>query len=176
MSLVLSQDGGEQVNGQESVYIDRGRWLYRFSLDSGVIAISRLRRSGQYLVSPEVWRCVAELGVSDVLIVPVPGGWQAFVELAEGRHRWALARRPTLDESEQGARHLLGTMADAIAGHAKLRPDRAGTPANNTIRLPGLPAEPAEDAVVEAALAQARAERQAEGWELVYNRERAHRA
>lgn len=162
------------MNGQESVYIDRGRWLYRFSLDSGTIAISRSRRSGQYLASPEVWRCVAEIGVSDVMVVPVSGGWQAFVELGEGRHQWALAQRPTLEEAERVARHVLATLADSIASCPRLQ---AAEPSAETgsFHLPGLPVSPVEDEAVETALAQARAQREAEGWELVYNRPRAHR-
>lgn len=164
------------MNGQESVYIDRGRWLYRFTLDAGSISISRSQRAGQYLAAPDVWRCVTEVGVTDVLIVPVAGGWQPFVELAEGRHRWALAQRATLAEAEQTAAHLLGVLADSISRNPKFQ-SANDAPANDAaaIRLPDVPAEPAESEAVEAALAHARAEREAWGWEMVYNRHRAPR-
>lgn len=164
------------MNGQESVYIDRGRWLYRFNLDAGAISISRSERAGQHLAAPDVWRCVAELGVSDVFVVAVPGGWQPFVELAEGRHRWALARRATLPDAEQTASHFLGLLADSIAHNAKFQsalsrgPDDAAA-----IRLPSVPREPLENDMVEVALAHARAERDAVGWETVYNRRRVAR-
>ena len=86
------------MNGESSVHIDRGHWLYRFALDAGNIAIYRARRAGQSLAPAEVWRCLAVLGVSDAFVVPVQGSWQPFIELADGRHRWALEKRPTLDE------------------------------------------------------------------------------
>lgn len=161
------------MNGQDSVHIDRGRWLYRFSLDDRNISITRAPRSGQHLGSPDVWRCVAEIGVNDAFIVPAPGGWQAFVELSEGRHRWALAVRPTLEEAEQSARYLLTTLADAVAHSPQFRD--AESTAVSAPSLPAPPPSPAESSEVEDALARARAERDAERWELVYNRPRAGR-
>lgn len=159
------------MNGQGSLYVDRGQWLYRFTLDSGSIAISRARRAGQYLVVPDVWRRVAELGVTDALIVSVNGSWQVFLELAEGRHRWALAPRGTLEEAEECARYVLMTLADSIAGNPRFQGPE-GTPASMA-KLPGLPGTPTEGQDVEEALAQARSQREADGWELVYNRPRA---
>ncbi len=75
------------MNGESSVHIDRGHWLYRFALDAGNIAIYRARRAGQSLAPAEVWRCLAVLGISDVFIVAVPGSCQPFIELGDGRHR-----------------------------------------------------------------------------------------
>lgn len=164
------------MNGQDSVYIDRGRWLYRFTLDAGAITISRAERSGQYLVAADVWRCVAEVGVSDVLIVPVPGGWQPFVELADGNQRWALAQRPTLEEAERTAAYVLATLAESIYHNSKFRTAREALAQDAAaIRLEGLPLEPAENEVVDEALSRAVEERDAKGWETVYNRQRALR-
>lgn len=82
------------MNGESSVHIDRGHWLYRFALDAGNIAIYRARRAGQSLAPAEVWRCLAVLGVSDAFVVPVQGSWQPFIELGDGRHRWPWKNGP----------------------------------------------------------------------------------
>jgi hypothetical protein len=165
------------VNGESSVHIDRGRWLYRFALDAGNIAIYRSRRAGQGLVPAEVWRALAVVGVSDAFIVPVTGGWAPFIEVAEGRQRWALERRPTLEQAEMATRHLLGSLADAIAHSPQLRPPSLDKDSGEgkALRPPAPPAAPTEDAAVEDALVRARAAREAEGWELIYSRQRASR-
>lgn len=174
------------MNGQESVFIDRGRWLYRFNLDAGNIVISRSRRGGQYLAAPEVWRCISELGVTDAFIVTVDGVWLPFVEVGEGRHRWALAARPTLAEAEDTVRHFLATLADAMTASARFQAGeaKASTGSNGLVtvgadrqrlRTPVVPVAQAETADVEKALAQARARRDNGGWELIYNKPRAHR-
>ena len=95
------------MNGEGSVPVDRGHWLYRFEIDAGTIAIYRSRRAGQDLVGPDVWRCLAALSVSDAFILQVRSGWQAFIELADGQEHWALAARLTAAEAEQAARHFL---------------------------------------------------------------------
>ena len=102
------------MNGESSVHIDRGRWLYRFALNTDNIAIYRARRAGQDLAPVEVWRSLAQLGISDAFIVPVAGGWQPFIELTESRQRWALAKRASMAEAEGSTRHFLGTLADAM--------------------------------------------------------------
>ena len=61
------------MNGESSVQIDRGRWLYRFALNTDSISIYRARRAGQDLAPVEVWRSLALLGISDAFIVPVAG-------------------------------------------------------------------------------------------------------
>ncbi|MGH9107028.1 MAG: hypothetical protein ACRDZX_14590 [Acidimicrobiales bacterium] len=164
------------MNGEGSVQIDRGQWLYRFSLDTDNIAIHRARRSGQDLAPPEAWRCVAVLGVSDAFVVAAPGGWQPFVELADERQRWALEVRATKEEAEDAVTHLLGTLADAVAHAAQTR---AGIGEKETdgvvLRAPEPPPAPAEGAAIEEALAEAEAERTAAGWELIYCRQRANR-
>lgn len=164
------------MNGQEPIFIDRGRWLYHFDLNADNITIARTARSGQYLAAPDVWRCIAQLGVTDAFIVPAGGGWQPFIELAEGRQRLALAQRASLAEAEGTARHFLAAIADAVAHFAKLQGPREVAPGDSlAFEVPSPGAIPAEEAAIEAALAQARAQRESEGWELVYNRPRAHR-
>ncbi len=165
------------MNGESSVHIDRGHWLYRFALDAGNIAIYRARRAGQNLVPAEVWRCLAVLGVSDVFIVPVPAGsWQPFIELADGRHRWALEKRPTLDDAQVAARHFLGSLADAVSSAAQAQgPLGERDPDFKALRAPVPPPSPAEDAATDAVLAKARSAREASGWELIYSRQRVLR-
>jgi hypothetical protein len=169
--------GSPGVNGESSVHIDRGQWLYRFALDSGNIAIYRARRCGQDLTPTEAWRCLAVVGICDAFIVPAGGGWQPFIELGEGRQRWALERRGSFEEAEQAARHFLASMADAIAHAAPLRggPPDKDSPDGGILRAPLPPSPPVEDPEVEDALAQACAEREAAGWELIYSRQRALR-
>lgn len=165
-----------RVNGESSVHVDRGRWLYRFALETDNISIYRSRRSGQGLASAEVWRCLALLGVSDAFIVPVSDGWQSFVELGEGRQRWALERRESMAEAESATRHFLATLADAIA-HASTSGGvlHDKDPEAKLLRVPEPPAPPGEGETVEGLLAQAYAVRQAAGWELIYSRVRASR-
>jgi hypothetical protein len=164
------------LNGESSVHIDRGQWLYRFALDAGNIAIYRARRAGQSLAPAEVWRCVAVLGVSDAFIVPVQGSWQPFIELAEGRQRWALERRASLEEAQAATRHFLGTLADAVSNAAQAQ----GTlgekdPEVKALRAPVPPPEPGEGPVTDAVLAKARSTRESSGWELIYSRQRVLR-
>ena len=164
------------MNGESSVHIDRGRWLYRFALDTDNIAIYRSRRAGQTLASADAWRCLAVLGVSDAFIVPVGGQWQPFVELGEGRQRWALEKRASMDEAEAATRHFLGTLADAVAQAAQARgPLDEKDPAAKALRAPEPPSAPAEEEAVAAVLAQAISAREASGWELIYSRQRASR-
>ena len=164
------------MNGQEPLFVDRGRWIYRLNLDSSTIAVSRAERAGQYLASPDVWRVVADLGVSDVLVVAVPGGWQAFVELADGRRRWALALRLSVEEAEQDASYVLATLAEAVLASPRAQAVPSGTPEGNAQpALPGVPEAVSESPAVVAALAKAVAERDAAGWVTVYNRQRSSR-
>jgi hypothetical protein len=164
------------LNGQSSVHIDRGQWLYRFVLDTECIAIYRSSRAGQEIAPPEIWRAVAVLGVTDVFVFPTAGGWQAFIELAEGRQRWALERRASLGEAEDAARHLLATLADAVAHAVQSHgPLGEALPSDHATRVPPPPLAPAEDAEVEALLAEAVQVRAAAGWELIYSRQRATR-
>ena len=161
------------MNGESSVQIDRGQWLYRFALDTGSIAIFRARRAGQDLVPTEVWRSLAMVGVSDAFVVHVAGGWQPFIELTEGRQRWALAKRPSLEEAQTATRHFLGTLADALchASQARSAPgEKDGDLA--PLRVPEPPAAPAEDAAAEVVLSHARSARESSGWELIYSRQR----
>jgi hypothetical protein len=164
------------VNGESSVHIDRGRWLYRFTLDSGSIAIYRARRAGQDLASVEVWRALAVLGISDAFIAPVNGGWQPFIELTESRQRWALASRATMAEAEVATRHFLGSLADALchASQSHFSPGDKETEAV-PLRVPDPPAPPAEDGALELVLSHARSAREASGWELIYSRQRVFR-
>jgi hypothetical protein len=164
------------VNGQEPIFVDRGRWLYQFELDAENITIARTTRSGQYLASPELWRCVAQVGVTDAFVVPCGDGWQPFIELAEGRQRWALAQRATLAEAEETATHFLAVLADAVAHFATLQASAEGVPSADGADLPAPGPFPSEGPAVEQALADAREQRQADGWELVYNRPRASRS
>jgi hypothetical protein len=161
------------VNGESSVQIDRGQWLYRFALDTGSIAIFRARRAGQDLVPAEVWRSLAIVGVSDAFIVPVAGGWQPFIELTEGRQRWALAKRPSMDEAQTATRHFLGTLADAVC-HASQGRGVPGEKEGDSppLRVPEPPLAPAEDAAAEVVLSHARSARESSGWELIYSRQR----
>jgi hypothetical protein len=163
------------VNGESSVKIDRGRWLYRFVLDADNMAIYRSRRSGQDLVPPEAWRLLAMIGVSDAFVLPVRGGWQPAVELADNRQRWALERRATAEEAQASASHFLATLADAVAKASIPRgpTERVSEPA--TLRAPEPPPPPPEDPGFEALYAQACATRDAAGWELVYSCQRAPR-
>ncbi len=161
------------MNGESSVQIDRGRWLYRFALDTGSIAIFRARRAGQDLVPTEVWRSLAIVGVSDAFIVPVAGGWQPFIELTEGRQRWALAKRPSLEEAQTATRHFLQTLADGVCHASQVR----GVPGDKDadpipLRAPEPPAPPAEDSTAEVVLSHARSARESSGWELIYSRQR----
>ena len=150
--------------------------MYRFALDAGNIAIYRSRRAGQSLAPAEVWRCLAVLGVSDAFIVPVHGGWQPFIELAEGRQRWALERRLSLEEAQAAARHFLGSLADAVSDAAQTRgPLGEKDPEVKVLRAPVPPPAPGEDAVTDAVLAKARSAREASGWELIYSRQRVLR-
>ncbi len=161
------------MNGESSVQIDRGRWLYRFALDTGSIAIFRAKRAGQDLVPTEVWRALATVGISDVFIVPVPGGWQPFIELNEGRQRWALARRSSAEEAQAVTRHFLGTLADALCHASQVRIATGEKEADSApLRVPDPPAPPAEDGAAEVVLAHARSARESSGWELIYSRQR----
>jgi hypothetical protein len=105
--------------------------------------------------------------VSDVFIVELDGGWQPFVELADGQEHWALAIQPSRDDAEHEARHFLETLA---AAQAQVGQDRdpgvpwAWAPPEQPIQLP----------VVEGALSEARAQRELSGWELVYSRQREY--
>jgi hypothetical protein len=161
------------MNGESSVQIDRGQWLYRFALDTGSIAIFRAKRAGQDLVPTEVWRSLATVGVSDAFIVPVAGEWQPFIELTEGRQRWALAKRASLEDAQSATRHFLGTLADALCHASQVRGapgEKDGDPA--PVRVPEPPTAPAEDAAAEAVLSHARSARESAGWELIYSRQR----
>jgi len=165
-----------RLNGESSVHIDRGRWLYRFALDNDSIAIYRARRAGQDLVPAEVWRALALLGVSDAFVVPVPGGWQTFVELDEGRQRWALETRASLAEAEAAAQHFMATLADAVVHAAQSRGAFGDKELDErALRVPDPGDVPAEAGEVESALSDAVADRAAGGWELIYSRQRAVR-
>ncbi len=167
------------MNGESAVHVDRGQWLYRFVLDSSNVAIYRGRRLGQALASAQVWRCVAPLGVSDVLVVEVPGGWQPFVELDDGRQHWVLARRATLEEANKAAEHFLATLANAAASAAQFWASAANNEGGPSDPPAAMGAEaPAldEDAVVAGRLARAKREREAKGWELLYRRDRVPKA
>lgn len=164
------------MNGEGSVHIDRGRWLYRLTLDTGSIAIYRTERAGQSLAPAEVWRCLAALGVTDAFVVSVDGGFQPFIELSDTREQWALERRASREDAETAARHFLGTLADALSHAAQGRfslgdhePDVA------MLKLPGQVPAPPEEGEVADVLAEARAARDSSGWELVYSRQRALR-
>ncbi len=156
------------MNGEGSVPVDRGHWLYRFDIDVEALAMYRCRRAGQQLVEPEVWRRLAALAVSDVFILQVPGGWQPFVELADGRGHWALAARPSRQECELAARYFLETLAAAQSPGPQ--DGEAGLPAP----WPSLQ-RPTEAPPVESALAEARNRRERAGWELVFSRQREYR-
>jgi hypothetical protein len=164
------------LNGESSVHIDRGRWLYRFALNTDSIAIYRARRAGQDLAPVEVWRSLALLGISDAFIVPVAGGWQPFIELSESRQRWALAKRASMAEAEESTRHFLGSLGDAVCHASQPR----ATPNEKDVdtvplRVPDPPSPPAEDGTVELVLSHARSAREASGWELIYSRQRVFR-
>jgi len=156
------------MNGEGSVPVDRGQWLYRFDIDVETLAMYRCKRAGQELADPEVWRRLATLAVSDVFVLEVPGGWQPFVEVADGRDHWALAVRPSREECEQSARHFLETLAALQPQGGQDAP--AGAPA----RWPTLQ-RPAETPTVEAALAEAHNRRAGGGWEVVFSRQREYR-
>lgn len=160
------------MNGESSVQIDRGRWLYRFALGADNIAIYRCRRSGQDLASVETWRRLAHLGVSDAFLLRVGDGWQPVVELDEGRQSWALETRPTAAEAGLAVRHLLASLADAFASAAPLHSDRASGRRHDR-GLEVVAEQPVEPPAVSAALEAARAVRDSAGWELVYGRQRA---
>jgi len=164
------------MNGDGSVQIDRGRWLYRLILDAANIAIYRIERAGQALVPAEVWRCLAILGISDAFIVPVEGGWQPFIELGDARERWALERRNSSEEGEAVARHFLGTLADAVT-HAAQGRFSLGDAEHDAAALsaPGASPAAAVDQAAATGLAEAQASRESCGWELVYSRQRAVR-
>ncbi len=164
------------MNGESSVQIDRGRWLYRLTLDAGNIAIYRTERAGQALVPHEVWRCLATLGVSDAFIVPVEGQWQPFIELSDARERWALERRNSVEEAEAVARHFLGTLADAVAHAAQGKFSLGDGDHDPTVMSTAGPSPAADvDPAVATVLAEAEAARESTGWELVYSRQRALR-
>lgn len=164
------------MNGESSVQIDRGKWLYRFVLDSGNIAIYRSRRSGQGLASPDTWRCLAVVEVTDCFIVPAAGGWQPFVELAEGKHHWALEVRPTIAEAEAAARHVLSSLAESVALSAQLRGGLSEKEAEaKGLRPPTPTSAPNEAPAVTEAVNRMAAAREAGGWELIYSRQRASR-
>ncbi|HET9059370.1 MAG TPA: hypothetical protein VFN61_05575 [Acidimicrobiales bacterium] len=164
------------MNGESSVQIDRGKWLYRFVLDSGNIAIYRSHRSGQALVSPETWRCLAVLGVTDCFIVPAANGWQPFIEVAEGRQRWALEMRPSIGDAEAAARHFLTSLAESIALAVQLRGNLSDKDADTKgFRPPTPTSAPGEDPTVAEAVDRIAAAREATGWELIYSRQRALR-
>lgn len=164
------------MNGESSVHIDRGRWLYRFALDTDSIAIYRSQRAGQNLASAEVWRALAVLGVSDAFIVPVGDGWQPFIELADSGQRWALERRASVADAEAAAQHFLASLADAIAHAAQSRGALGDKePDEKAPKVPQPPDAPAEDTDVEELLAEAYSARAAGGWELIYSRQRAVR-
>jgi hypothetical protein len=164
------------VNGESSIQIDRGRWLYRLTLDAGSIAIYRTERAGQALVPAEVWRCLATLGISDAFIVPVEGGWQPFIELSDARERWALEMRGSVEEAEGVACHFLGTLADAVAHSAQGRFSLGDADHEATVMSSAGPSPaPAIDPAVAAVLAELQAARESTGWELVYSRKRALR-
>jgi hypothetical protein len=163
------------VNGESSVHIDRGRWLYRFALNTDNIAIYRARRAGQDLAPVEVWRSLAQLGISDAFIVPVGGAWQPFIELTESRQRWALARRDTMEEAEAATRHFLGSLADAVCHASQLQALNEKDADTLPMKVPEPPAPPAEDGTVELVLSHARSARESSGWELIYSRQRLFR-
>jgi hypothetical protein len=168
--------GMTRVNGEGSVQIDRGRWLYRFTLETDNVAIYRTERAGQSLVPAEVWRCLATLGVSDAFVVPVQGVWQPFVELADARERWALERRASIEEAEAACRHFLGTLADALKHVAQGTLSMGDQERDaKALGVPGPMTAPPEDPAVTAVLAEAQAARESSGWELVYSRQRALR-
>ncbi|MDA8302634.1 MAG: hypothetical protein M0005_14105 [Actinomycetota bacterium] len=162
------------MNGEGQVQIDRGRWRYRFALDSDNIAIYKSRRAGQGLAPEEAWRNLAALGISDAFVVPVPGGWQPFVEVGDGRQRWVLQKRMTLAEAEATASHFLLSLADAIVNAAPpLASEKED--GSQSLHVPEPPPAPAEEKAAEAALAHARTKRESAGWELIYSRQRAAR-
>ena len=102
------------MNGEGSVHIDRGRWLYRLTLDTGSIAIYRTERAGQSLAPAEVWRCLAALGVTDAFVVSVDGGFQPFIELSDTREQWALERRASREDAEPRPSSVLGFHAGHV--------------------------------------------------------------
>lgn len=167
------------MNGEGAVNVDRGQWLYRLVLDCDNLTIYRGRRSGQALACAEVWRLVALLGVSDVFVLPVPGGWQPFVELEEGRQYWALAMRASSEEARGAAEHFLTTLGGAAASAAQLwvssESNDGGVDGSSTALGPAAPA-PDDGGAVAESLAGAKREREAKGWELVYRRDRVPRA
>jgi hypothetical protein len=111
---------------------------------------------------------LAAISVSDVFILQVRYGWQAFIELADGQEHWALAARPTQGEAEQGARHFLETLAVALSQSSQDR--EAALPSTMVA------AERAREAPdVESALNEARSQRERSGWELVFSRQREYR-
>jgi hypothetical protein len=119
---------------------------------------------------------LATLGISDAFIVPVEGGWQPFIELGDARERWALERRSSSEEAEAVARHLLGTLADAVAHAAQGRFSLSDAEHDATaLSAPGAAPAVAVDHAVATALAEAQAARESSGWELVYSRQRASR-
>ena len=113
------------------------------------------------------------LGVSDAFIVPVQGSWQPFIELGDGRQRWALEKRASLEEAQVAARHFLGTLADAVSNAAQSQgPLGEKDPEAKALRAPVPPAGPGRGHPTDAVLAKARSTREASGWELIYSRQR----
>ena len=165
------------MNGESSLQIDRGYWLYHFELGADSIAIYRARRSGQNLASAEVWRALAPLGVYDAFVVSVPGGWQPFVEVADGRERWALEKRESMEDASAVVGYFLTSLAGAVA-YASRKPGALSEKKDgDDIVLPAVSSSacPGQGPAVEAALAQASSVRDAAGWELIYSRQRALR-
>ena len=108
------------------------------------------------------------LGVSDAFIVPIGGAWQPFIELSEGRERWALERRATMEEAQAAARHFLGTLADAVSHAAQAQgPLTEKDPEFKALHAPAPPTAPGEEEAAEAVLTKARRAREASGWELI---------
>jgi hypothetical protein len=119
---------------------------------------------------------LATLGVSDAFIVPVEGGWQPFIELGDTRERWALEMRGSIEDAEGVARHFLGTLADAVAHAAQGRFSLGDAEHETTVMsAAGASPAPALDPAVAGVLAEAQADRESSGWELVYSRQRALR-
>ena len=143
-------------------------------LDAGNIAIYRQSGPAKRLCPLKFGAALATLGVSDAFIVPVEGEWQPFIELTEGRQRWALAKRPSLEVAQTATRHFLQTLADGVCHTSQVRgvpgdkdadpiplrvPRAAGT-AGGGLHCRGGP------------FARALSTRESSGWELIYSRQR----
>ena len=108
------------VNGESSVQIDRGHWLYRFALDTGNIAIYRARRAGQSLTTRQrllrwhvlipPWRARYRIEAVDRFHKPTDRlyladrdttqvvAWGRFTYRTKNRRRLMAWTRPTLRE------------------------------------------------------------------------------